>query len=480
MGNRMFTNRLIWYLISSLLILLLVFPINMLLPQPVSAAGGTFPASPFNGMQITYNITGATITDTVDSDGFTTSRTLQGTLGTGQLTISGSAKMGNGYDADVTATVSCGGETDQFITNIPSGFPGFNEESFNISVPIPAGATSGSFSINMVGHYNAGNRGLVVSGTFVADAANVVTTSTQVTTQTQEDPPPGTLIDKLPDLKGTEGHRGYIEKIEGNPIYVSADSPLLPPSERKWVKFMPGDKNILLYDNWTVRTPSGAETVLRFSTGAVSRQKERSWFDVAPKVSVTPPTSEVMGRLWDGIANFYFPKGEAGAKQYEISLNRIHTGIKGTNFIVEVTEQMDLVKVIEGTVEVIFDKTGVSRILEAGQQISATEAGLGSVTSFDVEAEKAKWSSFYEELEKGISTWIWVVIVILLLAVIVLTLFILLRNRRKTPVWQQGGRFTQTYYQPTSKFCENCGSSLATNSNFCEKCGQPVYPGIGM
>jgi hypothetical protein len=477
MGDRLFTSRLLWYLISALLILSLVFPINLLLSQTVSAAGGTFPASPFNGMQITYDISGATVTDTKDVDDFTTSRTLQGTLGTGKLTISGSAKMGNGYDADVTATVSCGGETDQFTTNIPSGFPDFNEESFNISVSIPKGATSGSFSINMVGHYNAGNRGLVVSGTFVADAATGVTTSTQITTQTQAEPPPGPLTDKLPNLKGIAEHRGYIEEIVGGPIYVSADSPLLPPSERTWVKFMPDDKNILLYDNWTVRTPSGAETVLRFSTGALTRQKERSWFDVAPREIVTTPTSVVMGRLWDGIANFYFPKGEAGAKQYEISVNRIHTGIKGTNFIIEATEQMDLVKVIEGTVEVVFDKTGLSKILEAGQQISATEAGLGSITNFDIEVEKAKWSSFYAELEKGSSAWVWIVIAILLILVIVLTLIILKRNRKQTMGWQPGGQFMQTYYQPVSRFCENCGSPIAVNSNFCENCGQRKYPG---
>jgi hypothetical protein len=477
MGKRLFPNRVVWYLISSFMILLLVLPVNLLSPQKISAAGGTFPASPFNGMQITYDISGATVTDTKDVDGFTTSRTLQGTLGTGRLTISGSAKMGNGYDADVTATVSCGGETDQFTTNIPSGFPGFNEESFNISVPIPSGATSGSFSINMVGHYNAGNRGLVVSGTFVADAATGITTSTQVTTQTQEDPPPGTLIDKLPDLKGVELHRAYIKEIVGNPIYVSADSPLLPPSQRTWVKFIPGDKNILLYENWTVRTPSGAETLIEFSSGAKTRQKERSWFDVAPKVSVTPPTSEVMGRLWDGIANFYFPKGEAGAKQYEISVNRIHTGIKGTNFIIEASELMDVVKVIEGTVEVVFNETGLSKILEAGQQISATEAGLSSISSFDIEAEKAKWSSFYAELEKGSSAWVWIIVAILLVLVIVLILIILTRNRKQAMAWQPGGQFTQTYYQPVSRFCENCGSPLLPNSNFCENCGQRTYPG---
>jgi len=178
-------------IIFVLIILSLVFPFSLLLPAPAKAEGGTFPASPFNGMQITYSISGATVTDTKDTGGFTTSRALKGTLGTGQLTISGSAKMGNGYDADVTATVSCGGKTDKFTTNIKSGFPDFNEESFNISVPIPKGATSGSFSINMTGHYNAGNRGLVVNGTFDAGTGASVPPSTQTSapTQTEQDPP---------------------------------------------------------------------------------------------------------------------------------------------------------------------------------------------------------------------------------------------------------------------------------------------------
>lgn len=184
-----------------------------------------------------------------------------------------------------------------------------------------------------------------------------------------------------------------------------------------------------------------------------------------------------MGRLWDGIANFYFPKGEAGAKQYEISVNRIHTGIKGTNFIIEATELMDVVKVIEGTVEVVFNETGLSKILEAGQQISATEAGLSSISSFDIEAEKAKWSSFYAELEKGSSAWVWIIVAILLVVVIVLILIILTRNRKQAMAWQPGGQFTQTYYQPVSRFCENCGSPLLPNSNFCENCGQRTYPG---
>ena len=39
-------------------------------------------------------------------------------------------------------------------------------KSFSVSVPIPSGATSGSFSIDETGNYNAGTRGLTVSGSF--------------------------------------------------------------------------------------------------------------------------------------------------------------------------------------------------------------------------------------------------------------------------------------------------------------------------
>jgi hypothetical protein len=118
MNNELFTRRSSWLVISLVMSLSLVFPGSLLLPELVIAEGGTFPASPFNGMQITYSISGATITDTNDSEGFTTSRTLSGILGTGELTVSGSAKMGGGYDADVIATVSCG----RISTKNPSVF----------------------------------------------------------------------------------------------------------------------------------------------------------------------------------------------------------------------------------------------------------------------------------------------------------------------------------------------------------------------
>ncbi|MCL5025267.1 MAG: hypothetical protein M1531_02060 [Chloroflexi bacterium] len=155
----------------------------------VYAEGGTFPGSPFNGMQTTYTISGASIISSTDSAGFTYSRTMKGNLGTGQLRVSGSAKMGSGYYADVVVQVWAGAKQQQWKARIPTGWPGFNSQSFDVAVDIPAGATSGGFSIDMTGVYNAGTRGVVVSGTF-AGAPVATATSTPLPTATATPVPP--------------------------------------------------------------------------------------------------------------------------------------------------------------------------------------------------------------------------------------------------------------------------------------------------
>jgi hypothetical protein len=133
------------------------------------SASGQFPGEPFNGMQISYGFSGCSLPEMTDKPGFTTSRTYKGRLGSGTMTVSGSARMGAGYGATLSVSVSAGGEHKEHKVYIKSGFPGFNTASFNLTIPIPATATSGGFGIRMDGEYNAGGRGLVVSGSCTAD-----------------------------------------------------------------------------------------------------------------------------------------------------------------------------------------------------------------------------------------------------------------------------------------------------------------------
>jgi hypothetical protein len=133
------------------------------------SASGQFPGEPFNGMQISYSFSGCSLPEMKDSPGFTTSRSYKGRLGSGSMTVSGTARMGAGYGATLSVSVSAGGEHKEHTAYIKSGFPGFNTDTFNLTIPIPATATSGGFGIRMGGEYNAGGRGLVVSGSCSAD-----------------------------------------------------------------------------------------------------------------------------------------------------------------------------------------------------------------------------------------------------------------------------------------------------------------------
>lgn len=128
---------------------------------------GIYPNEPFNGMQIRYNISGVAISGSNDSHGFTTSRTLKGELDSGQLVVSGSGQMLGGYGADLLVSVSVdGGEAKDFKAYLKNNYPQITTQPFSVTVPIPSGAGYANISIQMTGYYNAGERGLVVSGSF--------------------------------------------------------------------------------------------------------------------------------------------------------------------------------------------------------------------------------------------------------------------------------------------------------------------------
>lgn len=138
-----------------------------------SSAGPTFPAEPFNGMQISYSVSGALLGTPEDRPGFHTKRVFKGILPAGQLTVSGVARMGRGFGADLTVTVWAGAKREEFKAYIKSGFPGFNSQSFSLTVPVPKGTDAGGFTIQMDGHYSMGGgwRGLSVEGYLERDAA---------------------------------------------------------------------------------------------------------------------------------------------------------------------------------------------------------------------------------------------------------------------------------------------------------------------
>lgn len=150
-----------------LLLVLLLAPV-IILPVMVLAAGGTYPDQPFNGMQITYDISGATVTATedgyldylVERMYYAKVRSLTGTLGAGTLSVSGTCSAGKGSRFDVT--VWAGDKEQVQSLDMPDG----GSKPFQVSVRIPAGATDGGFTIGVNWDSYYGSRRVTVNGSF--------------------------------------------------------------------------------------------------------------------------------------------------------------------------------------------------------------------------------------------------------------------------------------------------------------------------
>jgi len=133
-----------------------------------SSLGDLFPSEPFNGLQLSYSVSGAALNRPEDSEGFTQRRSIKGTIEGNELTVSGLAMAKNGWGATIDVRVSVDGQEDKTFHEEKFPAQGLLDDAmsqpFTVTVPIPADAKSASFTIDLTGSFNAGSRGVVVEG----------------------------------------------------------------------------------------------------------------------------------------------------------------------------------------------------------------------------------------------------------------------------------------------------------------------------
>lgn len=132
-------------------------------------ADGTFPAEPFNGMQITYQVSGISLGTPVDKHGFGTVRAHpQAKLVSASLRLSGTVVNTWNDDGPAPATMSF--VTIRLAAGSVSASQSFDllgkkAKAFDLELRVPKGATTASFSVSIAGSYGNGeSRGLGVSG----------------------------------------------------------------------------------------------------------------------------------------------------------------------------------------------------------------------------------------------------------------------------------------------------------------------------
>ncbi|OGK22023.1 hypothetical protein A3C23_02980 [Candidatus Roizmanbacteria bacterium RIFCSPHIGHO2_02_FULL_37_13b] len=107
------------------------------------------------------------------------------------------------------------------------------------------------------------------------------------------------------------------------------------------------------------------------------------------------PLSLTAGKIWGNI------KKIASGESIEIRTNQAVTGIKGTTFVLEENNGKTVLKVIEGVVSFISQKTGGTQEVKTGESLSADVNGLGQKNTFDVAAEQASWDVLEKEARKS-------------------------------------------------------------------------------
>jgi len=133
----------------------------------------TYPASPYNGLQLTYQISGARITKTVEDDNWTRTLTFQGILERGTLRVSGVARRTGGWNPPtVSATLQVTVEVDGKSDTAKAELLRDSTAPFDVAVPIPQGAKKSRIVVELVGIYSAGTRDVKLIGHFERDAAS--------------------------------------------------------------------------------------------------------------------------------------------------------------------------------------------------------------------------------------------------------------------------------------------------------------------
>lgn len=369
----------------SMMLLMLINPISM---------GEVFPSDPFNGLQVSYTVSGATLDTLEDAEGFTFLRSIKGILVSDELTVSGVAKATNGWGATIDVSVGVDGEEPKTFheEKFPEEglMPDPMSQPFTVTVPIPAEAESASFSISLSGSYNAGSRGVVVEGTL--DRSNSSSSSQNGKTYC---------------CAGSCSHKKWWSESgssqgSGEKLRIMADSGVRFSGLTGQVSIRPesdedawrgaGLKSIInLYDH--VRTAEDSWAILSFP--------DMTTYTLNPESEViidTPPERDSKWKLICGKIRVNFQKMLKDGTM-EIQMSQAVTGIKGTTIVCEETGDSSALKVLDGIASFKSKATGEEILVNAGEMVTATESGLSRLQSFDVEAENASFGPYVPAIE---------------------------------------------------------------------------------
>lgn len=470
----------------------LFLTLTIVLCCPYLSAGATGAESgsgvieiPAEGIRLEYSVLGGNIT-LATNDGWQSQYFIEGTVRPGEtlsIAISGNGTTlhkTNPANDDLEATMSVwfetgnGQENSETVTLAP-GESGSLATSLIVPGDVQSVEIHAIISNAWMNPNGGGSRSLILRAEF-----DVVTPEENTTTPTE----PNTNNQGISNITTTsDTYNQDLALVRFADIY--GEVTVRPNGEDQDADvFASLDTPLHHNDRITTKPRSGA--ILSFSdlSSFVIKEDTAIVLDIANERETK--ISLILGNIWVNLNKMV----ENGSMEVEMS--QAVAGIKGTTMICESDGQTSTLKVIEGTVE-FTPKMGNKVLVTGGQMIMATDAGIGQIEAFDINAEMASWDENTQELTAQILTEtkddfpiaIIVAAILFLIAGLVFIIAMRSRSRNKkskksaaqsTPVARQ--KSTQAaptiHSKGTARFCNGCGNPIETGVNFCPKCGKKI------
>jgi len=157
-----------------------------------------------------------------------------------------------------------------------------------------------------------------------------------------------------------------------------------------------------------VLTGEESSAIITFADLSTVMMKEESEIVIASPQKEKTRLEVLGGRIKMNVKKLF--TGES----IEVKSNLATVGIKGTTFILDVSDSKNILQVIEGTVEFTSLVSDKKDLVEASETVFADSNGLSQKTTFDVDAESENWPEVQDFDGKSNSIILPMIIIILL------------------------------------------------------------------
>lgn len=251
---------------------------------------------------------------------------------------------------------------------------------------------------------------------------------------------------------------------------------------------------MVLYGNDHIRTGPGSSAILTFPDKYILAAKAKTEFIINSSESKTGQLKLMNGIIMANVKNVN------NDETLEIDMNYAVVRFKVGTVILESSDEVSTLKVIEGAINFTSKADGKSVEVSDGQFVQANSQGVSTPAQTDLTLEKLEWSHFKTiaaqnpviQIEKTvpptekiksdsllipISWYAIAAICILLLGLGIVLIFRMRRSRAVSPAARPAGIHPNS---PSTaiKTCRNCGTPFPEQTKFCSKCGEMVTSSV--